>query len=292
MTAERALVIGEETKRSNVVQGPWKKPTRRQLARLMIARGDHPTEVCKQFEADSKSTKNFDSRDEVDAFVAYFLKRHRYRDALMVVIGCNMGLRISDIIMLRWKDIAQDVYKTIMKKTGEPITLPINQAVKEAAALYKLSMKREYDPDGYIFVSEGPRSGYVPPHRRIKGQKLMEGDQTDVIQPLRTESASRIMTKAAKEAGLWREDRKISTHAFRKTAENAAYGAVDGVELSDDIQRYVAGAQLAQMMAGHRSISTTVDHYLSDKLVIKALSELNLGLSSIRKFKNEMKMEV
>lgn len=292
MSNAEVVMMHAQEQQSNVVQGPWKKQTRKQIAKSMIASGMPPADVYTQFERESKSTKNFDSSDEVDIFVSFFLKRHRYRDALMVIIGCNMGLRISDIIMLRWKDIERDVYKTVMKKTGEPIVLPVNQAVKEAAALYKLCMKREYDPEGYIFVSEGPRTGYVPPHRRIKGQKLGDGDQTDVIQPLRTESASRIITKAAKEAGLWREDRKISTHAFRKTAQNAPFGGVDGVKLSDEIQRYVSGAQLAQMMAGHKSMATTVNHYLSDKLVIKALSELNLGLNAIRKFKNEMKMEV
>ena len=115
MSNAEVVMMHAQEQQSNVVQGPWKKQTRKQIAKSMIASGMPPADVYAQFERESKSTKNFDSSDEVDIFVSFFLKRHRYRDALMVIIGCNMGLRISDIIMLRWKDIERDVYKTVMK---------------------------------------------------------------------------------------------------------------------------------------------------------------------------------
>lgn len=263
------------------------EPQKKQRDRPWIDQGIHPADWAQEERTKQKAVQTLDSVDEVNTLVTYFLENGQFRDALMFVVGCNTGLRISDVIQLRWKDIAGDTYLAPTQKTGHLEEHAINKAIKEAAALYRRKLRRPYNPDDYIFVSEGPRSGHVPVHLRAKGEKASDAAKTSTIQPIRTESAARIVTKAAKATGLYRPGRHVSTHSARKSAQNALYGAVDGIQLSDNVMQQVAGAWMAQMFAGHKKARTTQEHYLTNKLVLAAGRELNLGLAAIEAYKEK-----
>ena len=45
------------------------------------------------------------SRKELKSLAGYFLGRGRIRDCSMVVLGVYTGLRISDLLGLRWEDV-------------------------------------------------------------------------------------------------------------------------------------------------------------------------------------------
>lgn len=242
-----------------------------------LAQGVHPADQA-QIEMESKkATGSLTSVDEADTMVQYFLEHNQFRDALMFVVACNTGLRISDVLWIRWKDIEANEYVLKSQKTNKTQRVVWNEAVKAALKLYQVHCFRDHMPDDYVFVSEGPHKGHTPIGARKTGCTV----QLEQVQPLRVETASRLVTKAAKATGLYRKDRRVSTHTARKTALNAIANCVDGVEISNKVQSRVLGVWTAQMMAGHSNVSTTAKHYLTDNIVLAAASELNLGLNAI-----------
>lgn len=77
----------------------------------------------------------------------------RYRDAMLMGTGCFLGLRISDILKLRWQDIlGKDVITVTEKKTQKKRSLKISRAYRQLADRCHEEMCIEDDTD-YIFKS-------------------------------------------------------------------------------------------------------------------------------------------
>ena len=59
-----------------------------------------------------------------------------YRDYLLITVGCYFGLRIGDLLKLRWCDVA-DKSELLLKeeKTGKQRKITINHKVIEAVSL-------------------------------------------------------------------------------------------------------------------------------------------------------------
>ena len=59
-------------------------------------------------------------------------KDDNYKISLLIAIGCFTGLRISDILSLRWKQILDtDEFTVIEKKTGKVRTIRLNPQLQE-----------------------------------------------------------------------------------------------------------------------------------------------------------------
>lgn len=55
-----------------------------------------------------------------------------YRDSILIAIGCFSGLRISDILPLRWVDILNNEILVVSeKKTGKIREIPLNSDMKK-----------------------------------------------------------------------------------------------------------------------------------------------------------------
>ena len=55
-------------------------------------------------------------------------KDENYKISLLIALGCFTGLRISDILSLRWKQILDaDEFTVIEKKTDKVRTIRLNQ---------------------------------------------------------------------------------------------------------------------------------------------------------------------
>jgi integrase len=68
-----------------------------------------------------------------------FLKEKKERDHMMFLLGIYTGLRISDILRLRVKDVAGRNYISIKeKKTNKPKRIPINPVLKRELKVYIL----------------------------------------------------------------------------------------------------------------------------------------------------------
>jgi type 1 fimbriae regulatory protein FimB/type 1 fimbriae regulatory protein FimE len=78
--------------------------------------------------------------------------RHRHRDKTLIQIAYRHGLRVSELISLRWDqvDMKQGHLHVRRLKNGTPSTHPIRGP--EIRALR--SLKREYPKSPYLFVTE------------------------------------------------------------------------------------------------------------------------------------------
>lgn len=77
-----------------------------------------------------------------------------YRNALLVASGCYLGLRISDLLFLRWKDLLSDELVIEEKKTGKQRTLRINATLQRFASSCRKALGGPII-DSYVFVAEG-----------------------------------------------------------------------------------------------------------------------------------------
>jgi integrase len=134
------------------------------------------------------------------------------RDRLMVTIGLNSALRISDILSLTVADVFDEngkpraeIRRVKEKKTGKSKSFPINKAVAKELRKYA----KEY--------------GLVPDHPLFFSRKTKNGRP----RPIDRTQALRIIKQAAEAAGI---KENIGTHSLRKSWAFHSYEA--GVPLA------------------------------------------------------------
>lgn len=85
------------------------------------------------------------------------LKRDgHHRDYLLITMGCYFGLRISDLLSIKWKDVLnQDELIVLESKTKKHRKITINDKVKEAVDFCsnELRLKNSFDDGDYILVN-------------------------------------------------------------------------------------------------------------------------------------------
>ncbi|WP_088549776.1 tyrosine-type recombinase/integrase [Paenibacillus aquistagni] len=114
------------------------------------------------------------------------LKQGRLRDYAMFELGINTGLRISDILQLRKRDLkSRELYLTEIK-TGKQKTFQMNPTVRREL----LSLLKDWDDDDYIVKSR-------------------EG----VNKPITRNMAYKIIRRLGEEYNV----RNVGTHSLRKT---------------------------------------------------------------------------
>jgi len=91
---------------------------------------------------------------EVDSLMAAAGKtgRHGHRDQTLILIGYRHGLRVSELVALRWEqvDLKAGLLHVNRVKNGTPATHPLRGP--ELRALRKVS--RDYSDSPYVFSSE------------------------------------------------------------------------------------------------------------------------------------------
>jgi integrase len=133
------------------------------------------------------------------------------RDYCMFVLGINSGLRISDLLKLKVKDVMnedrklRDRISITEQKTGKAKDFPISESSGKALKEHLTSLKNS-EPEGYLFPS----------------RKSSE--------PITRVQAWRILNDAAGRAGISTSAEPIGTHTLRKTFGYHAYKM--GMDLS------------------------------------------------------------
>lgn len=102
------------------------------------------------------SKKQHEAADALDwneamSLISRLEKDGRYRDAMLVASGCFLGLRISDLLTLRWSDLTGGKdFTLIEQKTEKKRTLrPNAELTRHARRCFRgLGVQ---DPDAYIF---------------------------------------------------------------------------------------------------------------------------------------------
>ena len=83
----------------------------------------------------STTTADYMQWDEMTNLVRRLSKDGNYKMSLLIAVGCFWGLRISDILSLRWETILHvDEFTILEKKTGKMRTIRINPQLKKHIA--------------------------------------------------------------------------------------------------------------------------------------------------------------
>lgn len=197
--------------------------------------------------------------DDIYAISEWFLSRGRYRDNMLFIVGINFGLRVSDLLTLRFSHIIDEQFRF---KTTFPILerktkntrkvrknryITINDAVVDAVTLY-LENTPDVRLSDFMFRGTSNRCG------------------KDNNKALTRKSADRIMKEVGEALGL---DIHIATHTLRKTF---AYHQM--VVSGNDPRKLL----LLQKMFGHSTSAQTLDYIgITGEEIEDAYLKLNLG---------------
>lgn len=187
----------------------------------------------------------------------FLIESNRYRDNMLFIVGINFGLRVSDLVQLRFSDIFNEdlSFKTTFpvleiktrntRKVKKNRYITINDAVMDAVILYL-----EHCPaslSDFMFRSESNR-----------------GKNTN--KPISRMSVDRILKDVASTLNI---DCHVSTHTLRKTF---AYHQM--LMANNDPRKLL----LLQKIFGHSSVAQTLDYIgITGEEIEEAYKELNLG---------------
>ncbi len=135
--------------------------------------------------------------EKIEQLKQYYLNKSSVRDYVLVTLGFNTALRISDILKLTWKDVFDFNEKSFRKhlylieeKTKKKTIIALNKVVVASLEKFRIILNN-VEPDTYIIKS---RQGTNRPIDRTQ--------------------AFRIIRKGAKSIGI---EGNISCHSMRKT---------------------------------------------------------------------------
>jgi len=117
-----------------------------------------------------KTTSDFLEWEKMQSLVLKLERDNELKFALLIATGSYIGLRISDLLQLKWKDVINQNHFTINeKKTGKTRKVTINPELSEI--LDRLYIKMEANPEQYLFVN---RFGKKPISVQHVNAKLKE----------------------------------------------------------------------------------------------------------------------
>lgn len=241
-------------KNNGIINAKAISDSRRYLRRdvLLPAQEDVYIELANEHTAEP--IKNL---DDIERFSKYLISNGRYRDNMLFIVGINFGLRVSDLLQLRFTQLINDdlsfktTFPILEKKTKNTRKvrrnryLTINDAVMDAVTLYLEHTQCKLDD--YMFRSESNRG-------------------SNINKPMSRMSVDRILKEVASTLHL---DIKIATHTMRKTF------AYHQMLMSNNDPRKLL---LLQKMFGHSSVAQTLDYIgITGEEIEEAYMNLNLG---------------
>jgi len=280
-----AAVIKEE-RSDNVIYFP-STPALRRLA------GKRPEdEVEKRVETGSESIK---SEEELMLLLEASLGRgsgdsnlQRVRVGIQIVIGCNFGLRISDIVKLRWKDL----YECEIEDTGNASrwtmrecvvvkeeksqknrALYPNESLRLAVDWYKAFEERRrvigLDINEYLFIGE-------------KNKKYIANEAPGAVKafvqcPIYESTMRDDMSSLVKACKV---NHRVTPHSLRKT-----FGYFMG-QITGESEAYSnRSTSVVQKIFNHSDQRITLRYVGLDTDEVRSYyQELNLGLEVVRKY--------
>lgn len=219
-----------------------------------------PSETDTSYElANEHASEPIKSIDDIYAISEWFISRGRYRDNMLFIVGINFGLRVSDLLTLRFSHLIDDQFRfkttfpILEKKTKNTRKvrrnryITINDAVVDAVTLY-LERTPNVRLSDYMFRGESNRCG------------------KDNDKAITRKSADRILKEVGEALGL---SAHIATHTLRKTF---AYHQM--VMSGNDPRKLL----LLQKMFGHSTSAQTLDYIgITGEEIEDAYMKLNLG---------------
>lgn len=201
------------------------------------------------------------SLEDIKAISEYYLARGKYRDNMLFIVGINFGLRVSDLVRLRFSDLIDEnfefktTFPILEKKTSRTRKNPknryitINDAVMDAVTLYLENTKGVTLSD-YLFRSQSNH-----------GSKQNK--------PMHRNSVERVLKNAAEALDL---PYHVATHTLRKT-----FGYHQMVMGGNDPRTLL----LLQKIFGHSTAAQTLEYIgITTEEIQQAYLNLNLGGSN------------
>lgn len=208
--------------------------------------------------ADDHAADPIRNMNDIFRISEFLISQERYRDNMLFIVGINFGLRVSDLIILRFSDLInadcsfRDSFAILEKKTSNTRKakknryISINTAVVEAVTLY-LENTPGVRLSDYMFRSESNR-GY------------------NVNRPIHRSTVDRVLKGVAKDLDL---DIHMSTHTLRKT-----FGLHQMVMSGNDPRKLL----LLQKIFGHSTSAMTLEYIgITSDEIEDAYRNLNLG---------------
>ena len=233
--------------------------TKRKLDPSLIQAATEETSFLATSEHAAEPIKDI---DDILKISRYLITHQRYRDNMLFVVGINFGLRVSDLLQLRFSMLLDNdlTFRTsfpiLEKKTSNTRRvkknryITINEAAMDAITLYLREMSREGKTihlNDYLFKGESNRCG-------------------NQNKPMSRVSVDRILKDVAREVGI---QAKVSTHTLRKT-----FGYHQMVMSGNDPRKLL----LLQKMFGHSTAAQTLDYIgITSEEIEDAYNQLNLG---------------
>ena len=172
--------------------------------------------------AGQKTKSDYIEWDKLQSLILKLERDGETKFALLISIGMYSGLRISDILVLRWKDVIDKDYIEITeKKTKKFRRVRINQNLKDTISRI---FKNECDIENLIFLNRFNTSAISVQYVNRKLKEIVEA------------------YKISKEPG------KIKSHSLRKSFGRRVFENNDNSEKS---------LILLSEMFNHTSIKTT-----------------------------------
>ncbi len=81
----------------------------------------------------------------------------KMREYLLIAAGIYLGLRIGDLLNLKWEDVLdKDEFRITESKTGKQRKITINRFLKDALIYVSDKLTREgtFNPQGYMFCNK------------------------------------------------------------------------------------------------------------------------------------------
>lgn len=207
--------------------------------------------------ADDHTSEPIKRLDDIDRISKYLISKGRYRDNMLFIVGINFGLRVSDLLQLRFIHIINEdlTFKTtfpiLEKKTKNTRKVKrnryvtINESVMDAVTLYLENNQCRLDD--YMFRSNSNNSN-------------------NQNKPMSRQAVDLMLRNLVKDLNL---NIKIATHSLRKT-----FG-YHQMMMSDNSPRKLL---ILQKMFGHSNSMVTLDYIgLTGEEIEEAYLDLNLG---------------
>lgn len=228
--------------------------SRRTLDSGLIAPASSNVELVVAQEHASEPIKNI---EDINRISEYLIKEERYRDNMLFIVGINFGLRVSDLIQLRFIHLIDEssrfrtTFPILEKKTRNTrkVTrnryITINDAVMDAVTLYLRHNSAKLDD--YMFKSESNNG-------RGKDKHISRVAVDSMIK------------EVCKDLGI---EAKVATHTLRKT-----FGYHQMVMSGNDPRKLL----LLQKIFGHSSAAQTLDYIgITQEEIADSYLSLNLG---------------
>lgn len=142
---------------------------------------DEPKQALRKPKNQDRRSREYLTPGEMENLIATARKlgRHGHRDATMVLVAYRHGLRVSELVSLKWSqvDLKQGLLHVNRRKNGSNSTHPLFGP--EIRALRKVS--RDYPETPYVFVTE--RKGPITAST-FRSLLKRAGDQSDIGLPV------------------------------------------------------------------------------------------------------------